>query len=79
MPFGSEDTLESLLFSLQSVLPLFLLILLGYLLRRKDMINDNFVNIGTKIVFNISLQLLLFTQIEAADLTTVFNPKMILS
>ena len=70
--------MESLLFSLQSVLPLFLLILLGYLLRRKDMINDNFVNIGTKIVFNISLPLLLFTQIAAADLTTVFNPKLIL-
>ncbi len=76
--FKSEGIVESLLFSLQSVLPLFLLILLGYFLRRKDMINDSFVNIGTKIVFKISLPLLLFTQIASADLTTVFNPKLIL-
>ena len=38
--------MESLLFSLQSVLPLFLLILLGYFLRRKDMINDSFLGLS---------------------------------
>lgn len=70
--------MDSLLFSLQSVLPLFVLILVGYLLRRKEILTDGFIAIGTKLVFNISLPILLFTQISSADLTTLFNPKLIL-
>lgn len=70
--------MDSILFSLQSTLPLFILILAGYLLRRKEVLTDSFVSIGTKIVFNISLPILLFTQISEADLTTLFNPKLIL-
>ena len=70
--------MESLLFSLGCVLPLFVLILIGYILRRLGMINDNFVSVGTKVVFNVSLPVQLFVQIASSDLTNVFNPKLIL-
>lgn len=59
-------------------MPLFILILLGYFLRVRKMVNDDFVRMGTKIVFNIALPLLLFMQIATADLSSVFNPKLIL-
>ncbi|MCF0135632.1 MAG: AEC family transporter [Lachnospiraceae bacterium] len=65
--------MDSLIFSMQSVLPLFLLILVGYLLRRSSVVSDSFVSAGTKIVFNIALPITLFMQISSADLTSLFD------
>ncbi len=70
--------MDNLIYSLRSVLPLFVMIFLGYFLRRWKIINEDFVSIGTKIVFNVSLPVLLFRQIAASDLTVVFNPGLIL-
>lgn len=70
--------MDSLLYSLQSVVPLFALILMGYLLRRVQIINDNFVQVGTRIGFKMALPVLLFQQVSSADLTAVFNPRLIL-
>lgn len=69
--------MENLTYSLESVVPLFVLILMGYLLRRRHIINDNFVQVGTKIGFKMALPVLLFQQVSGADLTSVFNPKLI--
>ena len=54
------------------------MIFLGYFLRQWKIINEDFVSIGTKIVFNVALPVLLFRQIAASDLTVVFNPGLIL-
>lgn len=70
--------MDNLLYSLQSVMPLFALILMGYLLQRRHIINDAFVEVGTKIGFKMALPVLLFQQVSSADLTTVFSPKLIL-
>ncbi|MBQ7017022.1 MAG: AEC family transporter [Firmicutes bacterium] len=70
--------MDNLLYSLQSVVPLFVLILMGYLLRRFKIINDAFVDVGTKIGFKMALPVLLFQQVSAADLNTAFNPNLVL-
>lgn len=70
--------MENLMYSLESVVPLFALMLVGYLLRRRHIINDNFISVGTKIGFQVALPVLLFQQISAADLNAVFNPNLIL-
>ena len=59
-------------------MPLFVLILMGYLLRRFKIINDAFVDVGTKIGFKMALPVLLFQQVSAADLNTAFNPNLVL-
>ena len=69
--------MEHLVYSLNSVLPLVVLVALGYFLRRKGIIQESFVTAGTKIGFQAALPALLFQQVAQADLTTVFNPWLI--
>lgn len=70
--------LENLLYSLESVVPLFVMILMGYWLRRLHIINDSFVEVGTKIGFQMALPVLLFQQVSEADLSIAFNPRLVL-
>lgn len=69
--------MQNLLFSLQVVVPVFLIILLGYILKHKKMINDQFVSLSSTIVFKIALPALVFTKIANTDFTSAFNPKLI--
>ena len=46
-------------------------------MRRKGIIQESFVTAGTKIGFQAALPALLFQQVAQADLTTVFNPWLI--
>ena len=55
--------LDILVTSVNAVLPIVLLILLGYLLKRFKFLNDNFVKIGNKFVFNVCLPCMLFINI----------------
>ncbi|MDE6667014.1 MAG: AEC family transporter [Clostridia bacterium] len=54
---------EVLVTSLNAVVPIILLILLGYLLKRFKFLNDNFVKIGNKFVFKVCLPCMLFINI----------------
>lgn len=55
--------LDILVTSVNAVLPIVLLILLGYLLKRFKFLNDSFVKIGNKFVFNVCLPCMLFINI----------------
>jgi len=54
---------DVLITSINAVLPIILLILLGYLLKRFKFLNDNFVKIGNKFVFKVCLPCMLFVNI----------------
>jgi malonate transporter and related proteins len=58
---------------LSLVIPVFLIVALGYMLKRFGMINDNFVKLSSKIVFSVSLPALIFSEISAIDLTEDVN------
>ena len=49
--------------SINAVLPIVLLILLGYILRRVNFLNDNFVSVGNKLVFKVCLRCMVFIHI----------------
>ena len=55
--------LEIFLTTINAVLPIVLLILLGYLLRRVNVLNDNFVKVGNGFVFKVCLPCMLFVNI----------------
>jgi len=59
------------------VTPVFLIVALGYLLKKLGMINDNFVKLSSKIVFSVSLPALIFTEISKTDLTQILNLDLI--
>ncbi len=52
--------LEIFLFAFNAVMPIVLLILLGYFFRKIKLLNDNFLSVANKFVFNAALPVLLF-------------------
>lgn len=65
--------MADLLFSLNAVAPLFLVMLLGFVLKQRGFIDDAFVDTGTKVCFNVALPCLLFLNIAQSDLTEAFD------
>ncbi len=59
------------------VVPVFLIVALGYLLKKSGMINDNFVKLSSKIVFTVSLPALIFSEISKTDFTQIFDVNLI--
>ncbi|MDE6613212.1 MAG: AEC family transporter, partial [Clostridia bacterium] len=55
--------LDILVTSINAVVPIILLILLGYFLKRFKFLNDTFVKIGNKFVFKVCLPCMLFINV----------------
>ncbi|MBO1520422.1 AEC family transporter [Oceanisphaera pacifica] len=70
--------INSLLFALSITGPICLLLLLGFALRRSQMMNDGFIDSASKLVFNIALPMLLFTSIAQTDFSQMSSLKLIL-
>ena len=52
--------IENFLFSLNVVVPVFVVMFLGYVLKKRDIISSGFLASGNKIVYYIGLPTLLF-------------------
>jgi len=59
------------------VAPVFLIVALGYFLKKLGMINDNFVKLSSRIVFSVSLPALIFIEIAKTDLSRILNLELI--
>ena len=70
--------MDTLLYSLNAVLPILLLISLGYALKKFNFFNDNFLNIANKFVFRIALPALLFYTIYSIKSFNEINWQIIL-
>lgn len=60
------------------VLPVFLVIGLGFFLRRIELINAAFLTTTNKLVYYVALPLLLFYKIGSADFFANFNPTLVI-
>ena len=69
--FGGADgakVMSIILFTaVNAVVPVVLLILLGYILKQKGFINKDFVKIGNKLVFNVCLPCMLFINVYSIE------------
>ena len=63
--------MEHLLFTLNVILPIILLILLGYALKRIKFIKEDFIEEANKIVFKILIPITLFSNLYMADLSNI--------
>ena len=59
--------MDTLIFSLNAVLPILLLISFGYILKRLRFFDERFLQIGNKFVFRVALPALLFYTIYSID------------
>lgn len=58
------NILDIFIFSVNAILPLIIIILLGYILKCKSIISKEFLKIGNKVVFRICLPVLLFCNVS---------------
>lgn len=70
--------MESLRLSFESVMPIFLLMALGYLLKRLRFAEKPTFDAMNRLVFKIFLPILLFYNIYKTDRSQIFNGKLIL-
>lgn len=66
--------MDNFIYSLNATVPIFLVMAVGYFLRRIHLLNDNFVTVANKFNFQVTLPILLFMEISAMDLQTNFDP-----
>lgn len=65
--------LDNLIFSLNSTVPLFLIMLLGYILYQTRFLNDGFVSVANKLVYNVTLPVMLFIDLATTDIRGSFD------
>ena len=70
--------MENLIFSLNATVPIFLLMVLGFALRRLGVIDDIFACKMNKFVFLVPLTVLLFEDLSTVDFSQVWNMKFVL-
>ena len=70
--------MDSLIYSLNATVPVFLVMVLGYVLRRAEILNANFVAVSNKFNFKVTLPGLLFTDMAATDIRADFDGALVL-
>ena len=65
--------MQNIIFTAQVVAPVFLIIAIGYILKKGGIVNDKFVNVTSKFVFNVSLPALIFFNLAVIDLSKTFD------
>lgn len=70
--------MENLIFSLNATLPIFLVMVIGYLLKNLKLMDEPFVKTLNKFNYNITLPLLLFQDIAGSDFSSVWDTSYVL-
>ena len=71
------DLIENLLYSVNTIVPIFLIVVLGWVLKNKRILDSSFFAGSDKFVFNIALPTMLFLDlIETGDISS-FNFKLV--
>ena len=70
--------IDNLMFSLGATMPLFIVMVVGWLLKNRGFINDEFVKVSNKLNFNVTLPCLLFLDMKDCHIRENFNGKYVL-
>ena len=70
--------MENFIYSINVTMPIFLVMVIGYILKQIGMLNDNFVTVANKFNFKVTLPFMLFKDIAGVDIKAVFDLKYVL-
>ncbi len=70
--------MDNFVFSINSTLPIFLVILLGYILKVKNFLTEEFADMANKFCFNIALPVMLFMDISRINVKEDMNIRFFL-
>ncbi len=69
--------LESFQFSLNATVPVFLMMVAGFLMHRAGLIDEHFAEVGNRMVFRLTLPILLFLDLYDTDIRHNFDGRYI--
>ena len=70
--------IDNLVYSVNAILPIFLLVVLGWFLRRKGRLTDGFTEIADWLVFRVGLPVMLFLEVAESSLSENMDGRLIL-
>ena len=70
--------MENLIFSLNATMPVFFLMILGYVFRKGGFFDENFISRANQFVFKVALPVLLFADLAEEDFYQAWNGKFVL-
>jgi hypothetical protein len=70
--------MENFIFSINATMPVFLVMVAGYFLRRIGILNEEFIKSANKFNFKITLPALLFQDLAGADIRNHFDVRYVL-
>ena len=70
--------LDTLLFAAGVTLPVCMMLLAGILFKKTGLIDDHFINVSSRLVFNFGLPAVLFFSLSSLDHSQPFDPDLLL-
>ncbi len=69
--------MDSFIYSINSTVPIFLVMIVGWVIKQLGVIDDHFANVANKYVFKVALPVLLFRDLSKADFYSQFDIKFV--
>ena len=69
--------LSNLTYSINAVVPIFILVILGYLLKRFRFITEEFCDVAERVVFKIALPIMLFLEVAKSSMEVIGDMRLI--
>lgn len=69
--------MDSLIYSLNATIPVFIVIVVGYYLRHIKMLDEPFINAANKFNFKVTLPVMLFVDLATTDFVAAFDIKYV--
>ncbi|MGN0165855.1 MAG: AEC family transporter [Lachnospiraceae bacterium] len=69
--------MENFIFSLNSTLPVFLIIVAGYFFMKIKLFNEEFIRVTDKFAFKVTLPVMLFLDVAQTDIRSMFSGKFV--
>ena len=70
--------MENFIYRVDATFPIFLVMVIGYILKQIGMLNDNFVTVANRFNFKVTLPFMLFRDISGVDIRAVFDIRYVL-
>ena len=70
--------METLLFAINAILPILLLVVIGYILKRRQFLEENWFKKGNKLIFRVCLPTMLFVNVYNIETLSQINWSVVL-
>lgn len=70
--------MDSFIYSINATVPVFLVMVLGGVIRKLGIIDEHFANVANRYVFKVALPVLLFRDLSGSDFKSQFEPEFVL-